>query len=426
VTLGRRSDKLEELGLRYFGCISLGEEELPRLQIHNSISKRLLSLVDKHKYAPLAAAGTAALAIFTIGATVSTAIGVPGSSNLFLILGILSLVTFTATLTTLMYRSHAQLESRARPTPVFEVRRELDQLLPRLGHEPADAIQRIVSNYEAEIDRLQDQLTRLTIRDIPGKPVTVESGLFMMGSEDGEPDERPRHAVFVSAFLIEKYPVTNRQFIDFMGDTANEQWLPTEIYRRYGIPYYLSDWDGLVPPIGKWDHPVVNVSWFAAAAFCNWRSEREGRSSVYALIDDFRIESDLSKDGWRLPTEAEWEKAARGGLSDLAYPWQGYLSPTLANYGKHHRGTTPVGQFPPNSMGIFDIVGNVKEWCHDVYSPTIYADTGNVTVRDPSGPDVGQFRVFRGGSWMDQAEWIRISKRGRMYPQNVNPDFGFA
>lgn len=397
----------------------------PSSRIGHRLVQRSLRFADKHKYAPLAAAGTAAVAVFWAGAGICSIIGIKAGPIQFLALGIISFATFVVIHSVLLYRSRAQLESIARSTPVFEVRRQLDQLLPQLGHDTAGTIQDILTKYETEIKRLQDDLTRLTHRDIPGRPVTIESGSFFMGSDDGEPDERPQHSVFVSAFLIERYPITNRQFLDFVSDPSNENWSSAGVYQRYGIPYYLSDWDALVPPHGKWDHPVVNVSWFAAVGFCNWRSELEGRSPVYSFVDDFHVKPDFSKDGWRLPTEAEWEKAARGGLSRLRYPWVGHLTPALANYGKHHRGTTPVGQFPANDFGVFDMLGNVKEWCHDTYSKTAYADRGHETPRDPCGLDAGSFRVFRGGSWMDQGEWIHLTKRGRMYAQNVNPDFGF-
>ena len=170
---------------------------------------------------------------------------------------------------------------------------------------------------------------------------------------------------------------------------------------------------------------MVNINWFACIAFCNWRSSQEGRDEVYTFTNDFEVESDFSKNGWRLPTEAEWEKAARGGLNNLQFPWEGQLTPTRANYGKHYRGTTPVGQFSPNKLGLYDMLGNVKEWCHDCYNPKIYQEHIQRETKDPVFSQNDSFRCFRGGSWMDQPEWIRLPKRGRIYAQNMNPDFGF-
>ncbi|HEX3143083.1 MAG TPA: SUMF1/EgtB/PvdO family nonheme iron enzyme, partial [Pyrinomonadaceae bacterium] len=211
-----------------------------------------------------------------------------------------------------------------------------------------------------------------------------------------------------------------------ISDQTNKAWRRDAIYERYSIPYYLSNWDDdLIPPTGKWDHPVVLINWFACCAFCNWRSRCENREEVYTFTSDNEVQADFTRDGWRLPTEAEWEKCARGGRENLLYPWSGQLTPTLANYGKHYQRTTPVGQFPPNDLGVFDMIGNVKEWCHDSYRATIYAERATKFVRDPVVTDGGQFRVFRGGSWMDKPEWIRLSKRGRIYAQNMNPDFGF-
>ena len=386
---------------------------------------RLLQFIDKYKYGPFGAAFASAITIFGGGATIISVAGIQGSTTLFLTLGLMSVFTFAVVHSALLYRSRAQTQSLIQPAQLFEIRRELDQLLPQIDPETGTAIQRIVHQYENQIRDCQDKLSRLEPRNIPDKPVIVEAGPFLMGSNDGGQDEAPEHKVYVSAFFMDKYLVTNGQFAEFINDPANEAWRREAIYNRYGIPYYLPHWDGLVPPTGAWDHPVVNVNWFACVAFCNWRSLQEGRQPVYTFVDDLEVQADFLKDGWRLPTEAEWEKAARAGHDNLRYPWEGHLTPTRANYGKHYRGTTPVGQFPANDFGIFDMLGNVKEWCHDCYSETIYAERSETEVNDPFAPHGSPFRVFRGGSWMDQPEWIHLSKRGRIYAQNMNPDFGF-
>lgn len=343
----------------------------------------------------------------------------------FLTLALGSVLTFSIVHGVLLHWSLGRAESLIQPVQLFEVKRELDQLLLRVDTEAGAEIQRIVLQYENEIRHLQDTLSRMRPRDIPGEPVIIEAGIFTMGYADGDPDERPRHQVHVSAFFIDQYLVTNRQFAEFVNDPSNRAWRQDAIYERYGIPYYLSDWDDLTPAISQWDHPVANLNWFACCAFCNWRSRCEGREEVYSFVSDHEVQSDFTRNGWRLPTEAEWEKCARGGHDDLLYPWSGHLTPTRANYGKHYRGTTPVGQFPANDSKVFDMLGNVKEWCHDCYCATIYADRRQTVVRDPVANETGPFRVFRGGSWMDKAEWIRLSKRGRIYAQNMNPDFGF-
>jgi formylglycine-generating enzyme required for sulfatase activity len=390
-----------------------------------NIAARFVQFTDRYKYAPLAYAATAAITVFGLGSASCSATGVLGSKVLLALL-LVSLVTFSVVHSVLLYRSRAQAQSLIRPVQSFEIRRELDQILPRVDQEAGAAIERIVLRYENQIREVQDTLSRLRPREIPGKPVTINSGEFIMGNDDGDPDEGPKHRVYVSAFRIDQYPITNGQFAEFISDQANQAWRRDAIYQRYGIPYYLSDWDDdLVPPTWKWDHPVVLVNWFACCAFCNWRSRCDGLEEVYTFISDNEVKADLAKDGWRLPTEAEWEKCARGGHDDLLYPWSGQLTPTLANYGKHYERTTPVGQFPPNDFGVFDILGNVKEWCHDCYSATVYAERVERVAKDPVVNDSGQFRVFRGGSWMDKPEWIRLSRRGRIYAQNMNPDFGF-
>lgn len=225
----------------------------------------------------------------------------------------------------------------------------------------------------------------------------------------------------VSAFLIDRFEVTKEEFFGFVKE--ERAWTREEVYRKYGVPYFLVDWDGSTPPRGEWDHPVVNINWFAAVAFCNWRSRNDDKGEVYSFVGDMGVEANFSENGWRLPTEAEWEKAARAGLQCQRLPWEG-LTPAYLNYGKHFSGTTAVGSLPANELGIYDMLGNVKEWCQDWYG-ALRAPDGGGPIRDPRGPEAGNYRVFRGGSWMDRPEWIGLSKRGRLPPVNMNPDVGF-
>ena len=204
-------------------------------------------------------------------------------------------------------------------------------------------------------------------------------------------------------FLIDPIPVTNRSFEKFLQ--ANADWNPDLVAERYAVPYFLSEFVEGKPPADKWDHPVVWVSWYAAAAYCNWRSKDEGLHEVYTFRDHEHVITDLTANGWRLPTVAEWEAVAgdEGVVSRL-------LDPQRANFGLHYRGTTPVARFlpfPPDHFHVYDILGNVKQWCQD-------ADV-----------DYPENRRFKGASWMDPAQLVRVDRTGSLPPQNTNPDFGF-
>ena len=188
--------------------------------------------------------------------------------------------------------------------------------------------------------------------DIPDDMVFIPAGEFQMGCNDDEAneDEYPVHSVFVDAFLMDKYPVTNVQYQEFLN--ANPQWRkPPKWYesRKERIPCipkkyhdgdYLKDWTRSNYPRKKADHPVTWVSWYAAMAYAQWR-------------------------GKRLPTEAEWEKAARGGLEGNKYPWGNSIGTTNLNFDLYIGNTTSVGKYPANDYGLFDIAGNVFEWCLD-------------------------------------------------------------
>ena len=244
----------------------------------------------------------------------------------------------------------------------------------------------------------------------PPKPdmVLILAGEFQMGSSNGSPDEKPIHTVHLDAYYIDRYEVTNAQFKQFVD--ANPQWQKEQIPRIYHDGYYLTDWLGNDFPAGKGDHPVVYVSWYAAMAYAKWANKR-------------------------LPTEAEWEKAARGGLVSKKYPWGDTIDSTHANYfdgtGKE---ITPVGTYPANGYGLYDMAGNVREWCLDAYGEYFYTDSprenplaGAKSVDEVTTNFITQKdnRVLRGGSWLNSAQLLRISNRNWRAPTATNPNEGF-
>ena len=246
----------------------------------------------------------------------------------------------------------------------------------------------------------------------PEGMVLIRDGSFKMGSNDGIDHERPVHTVHLDAFYMDEYEVTHAQFKAFVD--ANPQWSKDNIDGKFHEGHYLSDWDGTDYPVGKADHPVVEVSWYAAMAYAQWA-------------------------GKRLPTEAEWEYAARGGLAGKEYPWGrkypwgSTITISNANYKANNiNDTTPVGEYAPNGYGLYDMVGNVSEWCLDAYDADFYAASEN--SRNPiAGGKVDNFttiptdswRVLRGGSWNSGARLLRVADRGRNTPMGSNNNIGF-
>ena len=217
---------------------------------------------------------------------------------------------------------------------------------------------------------------------VPTGMVLIPAGAFQMGSNDPEAfiDEQPVRTVNVSAFSIDKSEVTNAQYREFV--LANPQWQKGRIADQYHDGNYLKHWNGNNYPSGKANHPVVYVSWYAARAYATWA-------------------------GKRLPTEAEWEKAARGKLVGRKYPNGNSIDANSANYGNGVGGTTPVGQYRMNGYGLYDMAGNVWEWCANAYA--------NVEIS----------RVLRGGSWSDHALDLRVSFRGWDVPTFTSGTVGF-
>ena len=244
------------------------------------------------------------------------------------------------------------------------------------------------------------------VDNLPPPPegmVLIPAGTFQMGSEDedAEADEQPVHTVHLDAFYMDKYEVTNAQFKAFVN--ANPQWQKGQIDARFYSGDYLGDWDGNNYPSGKANHPVRYVSWYAAMAYAQWV-------------------------GKRLPSEAEWEYAARGGLAGKKYPWGDTITRADANYDGHVSDTTSVAEYAANGYGLYDMAGNVWEWCLDAYDAGFYAASHNsqnplagaATIKEiletfTSIPNY-RSRVLRGGGWATGASYLRVADRGWFAP----------
>ncbi len=216
-------------------------------------------------------------------------------------------------------------------------------------------------------------------------PVTVliPAGAFDMGDASGRPDEQPVHRVHVSAFGMALLPVTNADYAIFVAAAKHEE------------PRFWHD-----PKFYAPDQPVVGVSWFDAGAYCEWLSAAIGGT-------------------YRLPTEAEREKAARGGVTSL-YPWGD--DPGADGGRLEQDAPCPVGQREPNGYGLFDMGWNVHEWCSDWYDAEYYAHSPSA---DPEGPPSGKRRASRGGAWRHQIKVSRCAARSSIPPELRYNDYGF-
>ncbi len=212
----------------------------------------------------------------------------------------------------------------------------------------------------------------------------IPEGAFVMGDDEGRPDERAAHRVWVSAFRIALLPVTNADYASFLAATGH-------------------------PPPRFWDdarfnaaeQPVVGVSWFDAVAYCEWLSSITGLR-------------------YRLPAEAEREKAARGGLERAQFPWGDDAGVDGGRFAQD--APRPVGLSTPNGYGLFDMAYNVHEWCSDWYGERYYVES---SASDPQGPASGRRRTSRGGAWRHQVKISRCSARSSLDPSFRYNDYGF-
>ena len=284
---------------------------------------------------------------------------------------------------------------------ITSIRREVIKGKP--AHDPKKAIAKHFRMIEGILREVENPL-----KPLPLDMMFIPAGEFEMGSndKDAEDDEKPRHSVYLDAFHIDRYEVTNAHYKKFVD--ANPQWQKDRIPKKYHDGDYLKHWNGNNYPPGKDNHPVVYVSWYAAMAYAEWNEKR-------------------------LPTEAEWEKAARGDRFGREYAWGDSLDPDKANYGENIGDTTPVGTYAMNGYGLYDMTGNVWEWCLDEYDADFYAISpsrnplagGTVNNILSDFTNLKSVRVLRGGSWVSHAKFVRVSDRTRFTPRITNKARGF-
>ncbi len=304
---------------------------------------------------------------------------------------------------------------------------------------------------------------------VPEDMVYIPDGEFDMGDHhDGSPHAQSVHAVMLDSFFMSRYEITNQQYCDYLNSAY-----PAQIKVDGGIVYASSDSSNIYPycntksfdvdsqidyndvsgtfsvrtkgddpPRDMSYDPMVEVGWYGAVAYCNWRSIEEGYEICYNLST---WSCDFSKHGYRLATEAEWEYAARGGEHSPYYrfPWGNTISHSQANYhafpsnfpydvsptiGYHpdwndevYPHSSVVGSFSENGYGLYDMAGSIWEWCYDWYGSNYY-DTS--PYDNPHGPVSGTYRVYRGGSWLYDANYCRVARRFGGRPDSRHSIYG--
>jgi len=270
-----------------------------------------------------------------------------------------------------------------------------------------DALKREMANSQFQTDaKSGNEIKTKTGMEL----VSVEGGTFRMGSDEGDSDEQPVHEVTLDSFLIGKYPVTQEQWESVMG--RNPSWFKGSKL------------------------PVENISWYDAVEFCNRLSELEGLDPYYIIREreatgfwkslmgstEIVVECSGNSNGYRLPTEAEWEYAARGGNRTRNYKYSGSDNTGAVAWYDGNSGikTHEVGLKQPNEIGIYDMSGNVYEWCWDWKG-----DYTSPSQTNPKGPSSGEYRVLRGGCWYSVARNCRVANRGSSMPGFRNSSLGF-
>ncbi len=241
------------------------------------------------------------------------------------------------------------------------------------------------------------EIEQLEVLPIQTDMVIIPEGEYTRGSNEGARDERPAHRVFLNSFAMDIHPVTNEQFVRFLEAMGGEKDSHNNDLVRLRESRIKRSGGKLIIESGYAKHPVVGVSWYGALGYAKWV-------------------------GKRLPTEAEWEVASRSLKPDMIYPTGLNIERTHANF--FSADTTPVMSYPPIEIGLFDMAGNVYEWCHDWYDYNFY-ESSLQEPTNPKGPAQGVYRVLRGGCWKSLKDDLRCSHRHRNNPGTVNKTYGF-
>lgn len=297
----------------------------------------------------------------------------------------------------------------------------------------------------------------------PPDMVSIPGGAFEMGdyADLGQSDERPVHSVTLDAFWMSRFEVSNQEYADFLNaeyakgrvalDSQQEsvyQLSAGVLGERLcdtsnaGLPYSRLEWNGVsfLPLLGFEDHPMMMVTWYGACLFANERSTRDGLMPCY---DEVTWDCNFAANGYRLPTEAEWEYGARGGQANppSVYPWGNSIDGSHANYknsgdpwegafvsttpcGYYDGNQIPAGRDRANGWGLYDMSGNVNEWCWDWHDTLYYSVSPTDNPRGPSGP--AESRVFRGGAYSySNTNDLRSASRNGLTPTRTAWNVGF-
>jgi sulfatase modifying factor 1 len=217
--------------------------------------------------------------------------------------------------------------------------------------------------------------------------VIIPEGWYLMGSDSGQDCERPVHRVWIDAFRLAATQVTNAEYELFLRASGSQ---PPPFWREQNFNHP--------------NQPVVGVSWFEADRYCQWLSSQTGSN-------------------YRLPTEAEWERAARGRFEQNDFPWGNEAPQSIPDYAiRWQMGPEPVARYAANAYGLYDICDNVHEWCSDWYDANYYAVSPE---RNPRGPERGRRKASRGGSWRHHVKVARCAARSSIPPEFQYADYGF-